>query len=104
MLLSARVRIRDANHREWRFLPLDDHTEYGDLKLLALECLPRVPEHLGPSLNEDGPDIMGHPLLENSPQVFSCKGIRKSKHSRRMVPTRRSQKAFAWARGKVLSR
>jgi hypothetical protein len=35
--LSPRVGIRDANRPERCFLLLDDHTEYGDLKLEALE-------------------------------------------------------------------
>jgi hypothetical protein len=39
---------------------------------------------------------MCHPLLENSSQVSLIERIRKSKHSRRIVPTRRSQKALAW--------
>jgi hypothetical protein len=40
--------------------------------------------------------VMSHPFFENSPQVPSFNGIKKSKHSRRMLPTNRSQNAFAW--------
>jgi hypothetical protein len=46
--LSPRVGIRDANRPARRFLLLDDHTECGDLNVVALEFLLWVPESLGP--------------------------------------------------------
>ena len=55
MLLSSRVGIRDADRREWTFLPPDDHAEYGDLDLFVLECLPRVPESVSPGSSEVDP-------------------------------------------------
>src|SRR5260370_24702834 len=39
MLLPSPVGIRDADHPEQRFLQLDDHTEYGNLKFVTPECL-----------------------------------------------------------------
>src|SRR5260370_11694607 len=48
MLLPSPVGIRDADHPEQRFLELDDHTEYGNLKFVTPECLPRVQEYLAP--------------------------------------------------------
>src|SRR5262249_50771810 len=54
VLLSSRVGIRDADRRERSFVSLGDHTEFGDLKLLAPERLLRVPEYLGPGWSVDG--------------------------------------------------
>jgi len=42
------VGIRDADRPEQLFLPPGDHTEYGDLKFGAPECLPTVREYLAP--------------------------------------------------------
>ena len=48
MPLASPVGIRDADRPEQVFLPPGDHTEYGDLKFVAPECLPRVREYLAP--------------------------------------------------------
>ena len=56
MLLSSRVGIRDADRREWSFLLLVDHREYGYLNFVALEYLLRVLEYLVPGWREGGCD------------------------------------------------
>ena len=48
MLLPSPVGIRYADRPEQRFLPLDDYTEYGNLKFVTPECLPRLQEYLAP--------------------------------------------------------
>ena len=54
MPLLSPVGIRDADRPEQAFLPLGDHTEYGDLKFVELECLLRVQEHLAPGWSVGG--------------------------------------------------
>ena len=89
--------IRDADRLRPEFPPLGDHAEYGDPKFLALECLRRIRECRAPSWSGGGLDCNECPQrLRIVRRCLSFSGIRKSKHSRRMVPTRRSQKAFAW--------
>ncbi len=48
------VHIRDADRLEQGFLPLGDHTEYGNLKFVAPECLLRVQEYLAPGWSVGG--------------------------------------------------
>ncbi len=47
------VGIRDADRPEEAFLPLGNHTEYGDLKFVASECLPEGSGIPGPRLECD---------------------------------------------------
>ena len=48
------VDIRDADHPEQGFLQLGDHTEYGNLKCVAPECLVRAQECLVPGWSVGG--------------------------------------------------
>ena len=63
------VGIRDADRPEQVFLPPGYHTEYGDLKFGAPECLPTVREYLVPGWSVGGLGCNEPPLPENSPQV-----------------------------------
>ena len=54
MPLPSPVGIRDADRPEQGFLPLGDHTEYGNLKFVAPECLLRVQEYLAPGWRVGG--------------------------------------------------
>ena len=58
------VDIRDADHPGQSFLQLVGHTEFGDPKFPAPECLVMVQVCLAPGRNAGGPCF-----LENSPQV-----------------------------------
>ena len=63
------VDIRDADHPGQSSPPLADHTEFGDLKFPAPECLLMVQVCLAPGRNADALVVMSHPFFENSPQV-----------------------------------
>lgn len=54
MLRAPPVGIRDADRPEQDFLPLADHTEYDDLKVVQPECLLTVEECLAPGCNVGG--------------------------------------------------
>ncbi len=54
MPLPSPVGIRYADRPEQVFLPPGDHTEYGDLKFVAPECLLRVQEYLAPGWSLGG--------------------------------------------------
>src|SRR5215469_7670652 len=70
MPLSSQAGIRDADRRGWSFLPPGDHSEYGDLKRAAPECLLRVPESLAQARVRAASIVMSDPLLEKSLHVF----------------------------------
>ena len=53
--LLFRADIRGAGRREPSSLPLVGHTEFGDLKFPARECLLMVQVCLAPGRNADGP-------------------------------------------------
>jgi len=63
------VDIRDADHPGQSSPPLADHTEFGDLKFPAPECLPMVQVCLALGWNAAPLVVMSHPFFENSPQV-----------------------------------
>ena len=97
MPLLSLVDIRDADHRGPSALPRGDHTEFGDLRFREPECLLMVP--VGPALGWS----VGAPCCNASPtpcefpaSVSHSRESRNPWHSRRMLPTTRSQKAFAW--------
>jgi len=52
------IDIRGAARPGQNFLPLGDHTEFGELKFPAPECLLMVPVCLAPGQNAGGPCVV----------------------------------------------